>query len=95
MPTRTAAIQSGLPHEAVQSKCPSDEGGDVGVMAKEGSVRAGKGNMLRWEMFVSGAFMQEGGFCPECLPHISIVQGTIIFVILQNLNKIGQSEATL
>jgi len=34
-----------------------------------------------------------GGFCPECLPQISVVLGTLMSVIVQNLNEIRQFPA--
>jgi len=36
-----------------------------------------------------------GGFCPKCLPQMSIVWRTHMSVILQNLNEIRQSPAEL
>jgi len=58
------------------------------------------GNICEWGAFMWGEnygwfFARGGDFCPECLPQMSVFEGTLISVIMQNLNEIGQSAAEL
>jgi len=58
------------------------------------------GDVCECGAFMCGAVMARvlargGGSCPECLPQMSIVWGTLMSVIVQNLNEIGQSAAEL
>jgi len=71
-------------------------------MAKE--ERMCVGHAMRWGTFVNGGLCWwdygggccwRGGFCPECLLQMTVVQATLISVIVHNLNEIGQSATEL
>jgi len=80
--------------EAVQNERPSGEGVPQGKRRVMAKVR---GHALMWGTFENVGL---GDFFLECLPYMSVVRGTLAchratYVIVQNLNEIGQSASEL
>jgi len=65
-----------------------------GICARMGTF-VGVSGRLRGGNYGRKGLCEERNFCPECLPQMSIVQSTLMSVIMQNLNEIRQSRAEL
>jgi len=75
---------------------------EAGVMERGGVCASA---CARVEMFMgrgvyaggimAGGLYGDGSFCPECLPQMNVVWSTLMSVIVQDLNEIGQSPDEL